>query len=423
MRRRYQRTKSRKIQRKSSAQKPSTSPSRQSATNQAEEASHVSMQSAVGHESDQRTAPSRIVDEQIRQTQSNQQVQRLLAQRLLTQRQHAAQSAQVQESSNRAVERNVVLGSRLGWDAQADQIVVYLQGLHLLAPNQSPGPELFAEGVQKYQASVGLVPDGILGPNTWRRLRRGLNGRPESAKADTSTSDESNHAGSNKLTKLEKIMARIYREHGEFLLQKSSELGIDVADAAAFLKVESGGEGFSRQTNSVKIRFENHVFYRLWGQGNPEQYREHFKFNAQKHWRGHQFRASSSGEFESVHSSQEREWEVLDFARTLDSELALQSISMGSAQILGINYALAGYESATEMFDDMAESIDAQNEGLFSYIKRKRKGIIIRALQAKDYEVAARYYNGKGKEALYGRRIKAASEAYQRALTKLNSVE
>ena len=356
-----------------------------------------------------------LVREQIHQAQSNQQVQRLLAQL-----QSEPQPDGANSSTSHAVARNEFWGAKLGWNAQSESIVTYLQQLGVLPPLQSPGPELFAEGVQKYQDQHGLGDDGILGPNTWRHFRSRLNGQPKPTSDQSQTTGKEGRNDSRRLARLERIMARIYREHGEFLQRKSSELGIGVADAAAFLKVESGGEGFSRQTDLIKIRFENHVFYRLWGKNNLAEFQKHFRFNAQKHWRGHRFRADSSSKFENVHSSQEREQEVLAFARTLDDELALQSISMGSAQILGTNYALAGYESASEMFEDMSESIDAQNEGLFSYIKRRRKGIIIRALQAKDYVVAARYYNGRGKEVLYGGRIKAASEAYQRILAKQN---
>ena len=39
------------------------------------------------------------------------------------------------------------------------------------------------------------------------------------------------------------------------------------------------------------IRFENHLFYRLWGKGHREQFDQYFKFDAKKHWLGHNFRA------------------------------------------------------------------------------------------------------------------------------------
>ena len=212
-------------------------------------------------------------------------------------------------------------------------------------------------------------------------------------------------------------MAEIHNQHGTYLTRKSAELGIAVADAAAFLKVESGGRGFGRDGRMI-IRFENHVFYNHWGENHAEQFRQHFQFNSRRRWTGHKFRASASGEFAAFHGNQSREWAVLEFARTLDDEQAIQSISMGAAQVLGTNYRLLGYDSAREMFDDMSGSIDRQLDGLFSYIANRRRGIIVNALREHNYRLAARYYNGRGKEELYGNRIQAASQAYQRITSR-----
>jgi hypothetical protein len=329
----------------------------------------------------------------------------------------------------RAVERNAILSSRLGWESQIDEIVSHFQYLGFVPPGQTPNTETFATAVRQYQQrNPRLGNDGILGPNTWHQLRADLTdrstGEQQRRREISGRSRRGNEPFSRAeqqielrgLSGLERMMARIHNDYGSFLQEKSRELGIDVADAAAFLKVESGGEGFSSGTGRMIIRFENHQFYDLWGKNNREQFQQHFQFNAGTRRLGHKFRSNPSEEFADVHTGQNREWEVLEFARNLNEETALQSISMGIAQILGKNYALVGYASAREMFDDMSGRLEAQTEGLFTYIARRRRGIIVRALQAKDYTLAARYYNGRGKEDLYGNRLRSAAEAYARVV-------
>lgn len=334
-----------------------------------------------------------------------------------------------------AVERNTVFAASLGWLSQADVIVAHFQKLGLVAAGQSPNPENFARAVQSYQnRQAGLASDGILGPATWRHLRGELGGRAESTEVAgalpamagssrrnrQSVGQASQPIDTRRLRGTDRVMAQIYNDYGNYLAQKSSELGINVADAAAFLKVESAGQGFSPDTDKMKIRFENHRFYSEWGKANQVEFQRHFRFDPNKHWQKHAFSASGDGTFEQMHTSQGQEWTVLEFAMSLDEEAALRSISMGSAQILGSNFAVVGYKSAKEMFEEMSGSIEAQNDGLFEFIKNRKKGVIVKALQAKDYQTAARYYNGKGKEELYARRLQDASTAYTRVLAQSN---
>jgi peptidoglycan hydrolase-like protein with peptidoglycan-binding domain len=67
-----------------------------------------------------------------------------------------------------------------------------------------------------------------------------------------------------KLKGIQRTMANIYNNQGKYLEIKAKELGIDVASAAAVLKVESGGVGFG-EGGKIIIRFENHVFFKYWG--------------------------------------------------------------------------------------------------------------------------------------------------------------
>lgn len=88
----------------------------------------------------------------------------------------AALPAQREEPSpERAVHPNDRLGEQLGWASRIDEIVNYFQSLGYLPPLMSPDASTFAEAVREYQQQrPPLGADGILGPDTWRRLRQDL---------------------------------------------------------------------------------------------------------------------------------------------------------------------------------------------------------------------------------------------------------
>lgn len=211
---------------------------------------------------------------------------------------------------------------------------------------------------------------------------------------------------------LQRTMANIYNNLGKYLQTKASELGIDVGSAAAVLKVESGGAGFA-ESGKIIIRFENHVFYKYWGKSNPTEFAEHFHFNPDKKWDGHKFRKETTGDFinqHTKHKNQDTEWEVLEFARSLDDEAALKSISMGAAQLMGFNCDMLGYESAREMFDHMSSGLRPQLDGLFTFIKKKNQ--CYDGLKSRDNTKFAECFNGKGKAKEYGDLIDDATRAY-----------
>jgi hypothetical protein len=112
----------------------------------------------------------------------------------------------------------------------------------------------------------------------------------------------------------------------------------------------------------------------------------------------------------AAHQSQNQEWQILEFARGLSNDPALQSISMGAAQIMGFNYATEGYASAQEMFDQMSGAIKPQLVGMFTFIKNT--SLCINGLKEGDYVKFAKGYNGAGQAAEYGGLIKAAADAW-----------
>lgn len=219
----------------------------------------------------------------------------------------------------------------------------------------------------------------------------------------------SNHLRRKRAThSVDRRMSEIYTQHGLYLKQKAIELGIEPSVAAAVMYVESGGSGF--QDGQMIIRFENHKFFKYWGAHNQEAFAQHFRMNTKKGWQGHEFRASVDVNFESFHGNQAKEWDVFRFARNLDEEAATKSISMGAAQMMGDNYAMLGYKSAVEMFEQYSGDLRSQLDGMFTFIRKNKK--CMQGLKTGDFALFASGYNGPGQVQSYADRIKEAANAY-----------
>lgn len=200
-----------------------------------------------------------------------------------------------------------------------------------------------------------------------------------------------------------KSAARSWNQYGRLLQHLSARYEIDVGCAVAVLCVESSGAAFSSDNdNRMIIRFENHKFWSFWGKQNPNQFNECFRFRAGKAWKDHEWRRSDQEDWRSFHGNQRREWEVFEFARALDDDAAIQSISMGAPQIMGFNFQRVGYQTPRDMFDDFATDEAAHIRGLFSFFDPP----MLRALRTMDFVAFAKRYNGSGQKEFYGRRIK-----------------
>jgi hypothetical protein len=75
------------------------------------------------------------------------------------------------QNVDRVVGLNRRYGASLGWQPHFDRIVA-LVGI----TDQSPGPTEFSEAVARWQRTQGLQADGVIGPNTWTRMRALLGG-------------------------------------------------------------------------------------------------------------------------------------------------------------------------------------------------------------------------------------------------------
>lgn len=209
-----------------------------------------------------------------------------------------------------------------------------------------------------------------------------------------------------------RMIASIWNRFGGVLKELSAQLQIDPAASVAVLRVESGGRT-SGADGRMLIRFENQIFYDRWGKDHLAKYQEHFKFNDGKRWTGHHWRPAVDQPWQTFHGDQSAEWQVLEFASTLDDSAAKSSISMGGAQIMGFNYKRVGYNSVQEMFTAFSSSERGQLVGFFNFVRAgSMNSKSLQSLRAHDFETFARYYNGPGQAATYGKLIRTAFDTF-----------
>jgi uncharacterized protein YraI len=207
--------------------------------------------------------------------------------------------------------------------------------------------------------------------------------------------------------------AATWNRWGALLTDLSNKKQLDVACALAVLCVESSGKGFEQNnSNRMIIRFENHKFWKFWGKNNIPQYRQHFRYSSDKVWQGHEWRREPSAQWQVFHGSQLSEWQVFEFARQLDEDAAILSISMGAPQIMGFHFERIGYQSKVEMFDAFAGSIQGQINGLFDFFSPR----MLQYLKDLAFEDFAGMYNGKGQKKVYGNKIQKHYAAFKKMM-------
>lgn len=196
------------------------------------------------------------------------------------------------------------------------------------------------------------------------------------------------------------LVARVWNTYGGLIEPLAKMLNIPRGTMVGVIGAESGGNAFSADGRMI-IRFENHIFFNEWGKNNQDVFFRFFQFDqsAGAGHTNHKFRPNMTEDFQGFHGNQEREWQVLTFARNLSDTAALRSISMGAPQIMGFNFKRVGFESVQQMFEEFARSAHAQIIGLFDFV-REPLGIstAIQALQNGDFFTFAGIYNGRSRQ-------------------------
>lgn len=182
------------------------------------------------------------------------------------------------------------------------------------------------------------------------------------------------------------------------------DIAREVPDAV--LAVESAGQGL-RDGRPV-VRLEIRLLWRHWGRDHPDVFDQSFKFRRDaKPWTRHRWRPGK-GNWRKFHGSQAKEWEVIEYACSLDVEVAGAvwcSTSMGAAQLLGMHHERLGYQSA----GDMAKAFQDEEEQELAFIRfLETDAYLVNALRREDWRSFARRYNGPGNVADYAPKLEAA---------------
>jgi hypothetical protein len=158
----------------------------------------------------------------------------------------------------------------------------------------------------------------------------------------------------------------------EGISRAASSLGVGTNEIWTILTVETGGCGFLPDRRP-QILFERHCFHRLTGGRCDDG----------------DISSPTPGGWGPAGAHQ---YDRLARAMDLDREAALKSASWGLGQILGENYAAAGFPDVDTMVNAMVESEDAQVLAVSSFM-RAQSGLA-NALKIHDWPTLARGYNG-----------------------------
>jgi hypothetical protein len=173
----------------------------------------------------------------------------------------------------------------------------------------------------------------------------------------------------------------------------AAELGCERAVIDAVCDVESSGGGFLAD-GRPKILFEAHAFHTAtggrWDRTNPNI--------SSPTWDRSLYGASGGHQYDRLAE-----------AIALDRNAALESASWGRFQIMGNNYAAAGFANAETLVNAMC---DREAAHLGAFIAFCRKNGLVDALQHHDWPTFARKYNGPGQVAHYAALLKAAYDRH-----------
>ena len=149
------------------------------------------------------------------------------------------------------------------------------------------------------------------------------------------------------------------------------KLGVRAVEIWTVLAVETSGCGYMPDRRP-EILYERHIFHRL---------------TKGKYDDGDISAPSAGGYGESEANQYDR----LALAIAKNRSAALQSCSWGISQLMGENYALAGFSDVEAMVAAMSESEDHQLAAMGNFLVGSRLDI---PLQAHDWASFARGYNG-----------------------------
>lgn len=160
------------------------------------------------------------------------------------------------------------------------------------------------------------------------------------------------------------------------LAHAAAVIGCELAALKAVLSVEAAGSGFDR-LKRPKALFEPHIFYRLLA-GQPAKLKAAIAGGlAYPRWGMKPYPADS--------------YPRITAAIAIDETLGLEAASWGLGQLLGSNFAKAGFPTPQAMVAAFVGGEDAQLAGMAAFIVGSG---LAADLRLKKWAAFARGYNG-----------------------------
>ncbi|KVE72070.1 N-acetylmuramidase domain-containing protein [Burkholderia vietnamiensis] len=223
--------------------------------------------------------------------------------------------------------------------------------------------------VVAFQATHGLVADGIAGPKTWSTLSAGR--RDPRHLTDTD------------------------------LQHAADRLQVDIAAVRAVNEVESKGAGFLPDGRPV-ILYERHIMYRQLAAAGLDADALAAKYPALVNPK----RGGYAGDA--------AEYARLASASQISAACALEATSWGAFQIMGFHWKALGYPDVFAFVDAMKVSEAEQLEAFVRFVLADK--VMLAALRGKKWAKFAELYNGKAyAEHLYDVKLERAFDRYSRA--------
>ena len=244
-----------------------------------------------------------------------------------------------------------------------------------------------AQRVINEQSKTNLTVDGVFGAKSKQALRtwQGQHGLAQTGQLDTIS-------WGRMLVYIAKRFVTI-----EDIVRTADDANIPRSMLLAFWEVESVGAGFLNSGKCV-ILFEGHKFF--------EYVSTRISTRQAQVWASKYPTICYKGWTNKFYKGGEAEWDRFEQARTLDGNCAMLSTSWGLFQLMGFNYAYAGYANVQDMVQAHMKSEHAHLEAIVNYIDRYKVSAAVRArvgypglkeaIQAKSFTASAHIYNGAG---------------------------
>lgn len=172
------------------------------------------------------------------------------------------------------------------------------------------------------------------------------------------------------------------------LVAAAKTLGCQVADIKAVAGVEAPRGGFIAD-GRPELLFESHAFHT----------------NTGGKYDGSHTDISTASWVRNYGATGAHQYARLDEAIALDREAALKSASWGKFQIMGSNFAEAGYDTVEAFVSDMCDSESYQLDAFVAFLQNTGAD---KFLDAENWSAFARSYNGPGQVSVYAAKIAAA---------------